>query len=596
MAMIPRQPKKMPTSITRFLGLNQDTTGDTQLKLGETPDMTNIRITENYKLRKREGYRAVFATMGVGKVVWKMWYGKVAGTFRFVFACNGKLWSHNRVTGANTEIGTVSDVRVCMFGFSGKLYVADGVDYFCWDGTTFSPVVGYRPLIAVATPPAGGGTTLETLNMLTGAKRQWFSGNGTDTAFFVRETAIGSIDWVKLNGVLLTPTTHYTVDLALGKVTFVTAPATGTVNNVEIAWTKGTGERGAIARLVWSTAYGPANNTRVFGWGDSQNPSTLRYTGLADGVPSAEYWPSTGYIMADAGQTITDCVRQQSALNIYTDSDAKIASSEIMTDALGRSVATFPTNPLHGAIGCSAPGQAQLVENQPVTVTTSGVYAWALTGIADERNAKHISKKVQTSLDTVDLSSAITVDWDTRGELWICVGSDVWIFNYRLGVWYMFTNIPATCFMVIDGQLYFGTADGQIMLFDTDIHGDNGQPITAHWETGFYDFSTETLMKFITRLWISIQPETKASVDISYITNRGAGAQSHTARYSLATFEHADFGKWSFLTSYNPQPFRFKIKAKKFVFFKLMLDSNNADEAFTVLSISFADRTGGESK
>ena len=53
MAQVRVQKPSNPTKIDRFLGLNEDSTGDTQLKLGESPDMTNFRITENYKLKKR---------------------------------------------------------------------------------------------------------------------------------------------------------------------------------------------------------------------------------------------------------------------------------------------------------------------------------------------------------------------------------------------------------------------------------------------------------------------------------------------------------------------------------------------------------------
>ena len=60
MAQVRVQKPSNPTKIDRFLGLNEDSTGDTQLKLGESPDMTNFRITENYKLKKREGYSPLF--------------------------------------------------------------------------------------------------------------------------------------------------------------------------------------------------------------------------------------------------------------------------------------------------------------------------------------------------------------------------------------------------------------------------------------------------------------------------------------------------------------------------------------------------------
>jgi hypothetical protein len=43
-------------TIDKFLGLHQDSTDGLNIEVGELAELTNIRITENYKMRKREGY------------------------------------------------------------------------------------------------------------------------------------------------------------------------------------------------------------------------------------------------------------------------------------------------------------------------------------------------------------------------------------------------------------------------------------------------------------------------------------------------------------------------------------------------------------
>jgi len=66
--------------------------------------------------------------------------------------------------------------------------------------------------------------------------------------------------------------------------------------------------------------------------------------------------------------------------------------------------------------------------------------------------------------------------------------------------------------------------------------------------------------------------------------------------YNTIDFGNIDFESFSFLNNLNPQPFRLKIKAKKFVYFKLILSNDSLSANATILSINLLSRTGGESK
>jgi len=130
------------------------------------------------------------------------------------------------------------------------------------------------------------------------------------------------------------------------------------------------------------------------------------------------------------------------------------------------------------------------------------------------------------------------------------------------------------------------------MKFLSSKTNDNGTAIDAHWETGFYDFDAVWLQKYIYEMWISLNPEGKTSVDITYETNYNQSPLTYQASYDLMTFVGMDFSQFSFSTSYNPQPFRFKIKAKKFVYFKLKLDNTDLGDTLTVVSINLASSYG----
>lgn len=593
MATIQVEPPRPPTTIDRFLGLNESTSGDTQLLLGESPNMLNYRLTEEMKLRKRNGYEQLFASIGAYNIR-GMWYGKISGSYHFLFAANGNVYKHDLTLGTNTSIGTLTDAKTFFFAFNDKVYILNGNEYKSWDGTTFGDVAGYIPLIATATPPAGGGTENEQINSLIGKKRQTFSADGTATVYQCAETSLTSVDVVKVGGVTKTVTTDYTVNLTTGVVTFVSAPPTG-VDNVDIQWTKGTGSRTEVTAHYYAMFYGGENDTRVFFYGDGSNRYV--YTGLANGVPSAEYIPALNYREISSNEfAVTDIVRQYDRQIIYTDGEEAWYSYYDPITVGGNTIADFPTYPLNDSIGNVAYGQAQLIQNNPFSIQ-SGVYEWAATNVRDERNAAYKSKRVQPSMDEVDLTTAITLDRESLKEYWLAIGNKIWIYNYRLDAWYKFqlAHTP-TCFIVINDELYFGTTGGQIMKFDSTLKTDNGTAITATWEMSFYDFDSEWLRKFLTEMWISLKPETKTSVEITYQTDRVADSDVYTAIYNLATFENADFSDWSFLVNYNPQPFRFKIKAKKFVYFKLILTNSDVDELLTVLSINLPVRFGSKVK
>lgn len=131
------------------------------------------------------------------------------------------------------------------------------------------------------------------------------------------------------------------------------------------------------------------------------------------------------------------------------------------------------------------------------------------------------------------------------------------------------------------------------MKFDENLRTYNGTTIEAVWEMGFFNFGVEWLRKFIQRIFVTILPRIKTHIDITYQTDINGSSDTYTAKYSLSNFEHCDFAHFSFVTNYSPQPFKFKIKAKKIDYFKLIIENNDTDTA-TVLSITIPSRTGGE--
>jgi len=585
-----------PYTLDKFLGVNKTAT-ETLLQLGEASTMTNWIITDDYKLQKTPGYVQIFATLGAHDIN-GMWYGSISGTSHLIFACNGHVYEHNLSTGANTDLGAVTDANPTTFFVSNNtVYIMDGTDLFSWAGTgSIASVAGYVPTVYTAAPPAGGGTILESINYLTGKKTQKFSGDNTATVYQLAELGIGSVDTVYVGGVLKTVTTDYTVSLANGTVTFVAAPATG-VNNVVITWTKTiAGDRDTIVKNRY---YGGVYYARYWVFGNPDHKATRYPSGVTmAGASDPSFWPK--FAESDVGEyEITDICTQYNKQLIFTSGDSSEASAwyseeEDYRDATtGAVTALFPVYPMNSKVGNVAKGQTQIIGNNPFTIW-KGIYEWVSTYVMNEKNAQWISKRVQNDLDVVDLTTALTVDWSDKGQYWICVGTTIWVLNYRTDTWHILelTDTP-TCFCLVEDKLYFGTTAGQIMRFDETLRTYNGTTITDSWEMGFFNFGVEWLRKFIQRIFVTILPRIKTHIDITYQTDRNGENDTYTAEYSLSTFEHMDFAAFSFETNYSPQPFKFKIKAKKIDYFKLIISNNDTDTA-TVLSVTIPARTGGE--
>ena len=221
-------------NIDKFLGINA--TGN-DLKKGELANMQNFKITDGYDVEKRNGYTEVLDT-ALGENIQGQWYGKIGATYWHLFACDGHVYA-NDGDGTVTDLGTLTDAPTNFFFFKDAVYIQNGAEYKKWTGTgVISDVTGHIPLIAVATLPAGGGTDYESVNLLNNKRRQQFNGDGSATAYVLREQNISSVDYVYVGGALKTVTTHYTVNLTTGVVTFTAGniPANG-INNVEIYWT-----------------------------------------------------------------------------------------------------------------------------------------------------------------------------------------------------------------------------------------------------------------------------------------------------------------------------------------------------------------------
>ena len=520
-------------------------------------------------------------------VVRGLWSGFVAGQEVLCAACNGYLWQLSRGedgSWSKTACGTIdTDEDVFMFGFSDSLYLLNGSQYRVWNGTALTDVGGYRPLVAVSVPPEGGGTTLEQVNKLTGARRVRVSPDGTATVFHLPEQNLASVDYVQYvaSG---TDITSYDVSLTDGTVTIAPAPAEGT-NSIEIGYSVTEDTAAEIRAMRYAELYNGSQDTRVFVYGDGTN--RCFYSGIDyDGLPRADYFPDLNVAhVGDENTAITAMIRHYDRLLCFKlDSAWAIGYSQV-TLADGWVTAGFYVAPINRSVGNCAPGQAVLVENRPRTLDGRSVVEWKSTSSSgningDERNAERVSQRVDETIRTFDLATAKTF-YDKYAHEYYVIGADgtALVHGIDADAWYVYTNFAAKCLINYMDELYFGTADGYLRHFSTQYFSDEGEAIDAYWESGSMPFAADFRRKYSAMLWVGIRPDDNGYLEVSAKTDR----KTDFAVYSFSTADAAQV----------PEMNRIKLKAKKFTYYNLILANNTSDRTATVVSVDIRVRGTG---
>lgn len=355
----------------------------------------------------------------------------------------------------------------------------------------------------------------------------------------------------------------YVTDTTAGTVTFGNAPASGS-KNIAVVYTSASTNRGDVTKYTNYKLFGGKNDNRVFLYG-SENRAI--YSDLADGVPSAEYFPVVNTM--DVGSKeydIMDLSVQYDRMLIHKEKGTFWSQYDYDTTLL---MANFPVYPLNDTIGSSYKGTAQLIRNDPFVINGKQVYRFVSSSVRDERNAKYVSDKIQPILDALTFTGVLTFDNEADREYWIIIDDDAYIYNYELEAWYHFDfahSITSIC--DAGGSIVLGTSGGQLMKMDTALT-DNGTNISATLETGWLDYNQPNRKKYSDYAWIDILPSAESLADV-YINVDGDEQQ--TARITL-------------LQASSPRTVRLKPKAKKFNRIKYRI-VNAEQKALILLGLS----------
>lgn len=609
--------------IKEWLGLHESADGDTNLKLGEGPVCRNFKITQDKKLKKRPGSKLMFRPpdndWGVCQGLWSGVVGQreevlgIFGGYLYRLWCDHVVDGHQKETWEAVKIGDLNPsdhgrgLRVTIFGFNGKVYISHLSWYYVYDEAGLRAVDPYVPLIEIAVTPLGAGTLLEQVNKLTTKRRVWLSPDGNATVFQLPEKLITSVEYAKLTAD--GSAVAYSANLQAGEVTFASAPAQG-INTIEVCYS--TGSIDPVFSQPYVEFYNGDQDNRVFLYGSSNK---AYYSGINyNGEPDATYFPDLNEIeVGDSGSKITGLIRYNSRLLCFKeDSTYTIQYGQYMLED-GSITPAFYLTPVHKSIGNEAPGQVQLVMNSPISIHGGAAYSWTGTSFgnmtADERQVKRISDRVYDTLNSFSRASIRCFDDNDHSEYYIIdtTQDKALVWNYAADAWYLYTGLDMRHPMLFHGEFYFASAQTGgarkpcVCQLDSDVpydERDNGDrdSIDCRWESGHMSFGADYQRKYSAMLWVGIKPASHGEVWVTVQTDRNGSMTEKVVGHSWASFANANFAAWSFSTSHRPKLRRLKIKAKKFVYYKLIFYTNTNDSTATVTASDIRVRFTGYAK
>ena len=265
----------------------------------------------------------------------------------------------------------------------------------------------------------------------------------------------------------------------------------------------------------------------------------------------------------------------------------------------------FPIKQGIGGLGAIARDAITTFLDDPVFLTRNGVYAIAQQDISSERALNIRSTRVNARLlSEKNLENAIMAEWNgylllgVNGKCFVAdaakksySGNKTGTFEYE---WYYWTNIPATSFGIVDGELFFGTSDGHLCRFNNDMvssrgeipshaYSDDGAAIVATWATPLSDdgdfMRLKTMVK--TGSGVFLKTYNRSGVSVSIRTDSGAEREIKERSAGILNFEDIDFSDFTFNTSpYMVVPFNTRIKKYKAI--QVICRNDKVNQAFGI--------------
>ena len=623
---VPESPVRNVYTITNFLGCDF-TSSPSAVDNNHSSNCVNMIRYMPGKVRKRTGYFEVVKGSGKVHSFWK-WdnnnylvhigrslyhIGKNSeGEFDFSVIEGGTSTASSIITNPggvnvtllNKKYGFIRSGNEGLIFGNGEVYFYKGGNVL-YKGNEYDI---YIPFVTISKRPDGGGTSYQAFNLLTNKFKESFyveQSASTETVFKMSFSNLASVDEVLVldsNGEWQS-VSNYTVNLATGTITFNTAPGASPIegeDNVVITASKlMVGYYDRIANCKFAIAYGIGGNyDRVF---ISGNPDYPNYDWYSDSN-NISYFPDNSYsvIGSDASPITGYAITSNYLVTLKgdgTERQAAIIRSGSLADN-GDPIFKIERS-LQGSPVISA--DSSIVAGiEPMFLTQEGIMALTSADITGEKLMNSRSYYLNGKLlqeEHLENSFAIR-----HGDYYMLfVNSHVYIldtlqilstkdapYSTRQYATFYWNNIPATCAASIESKLFFGTDDGSIMQFYTNLtdltsYNDIGQRIYCCYDTADIDallfFKVKTYRYFALRVFPSVASSVKV-----YALKKGVWEllkyDNTTIRY--LSFRYLQFSKFTFSTDKGLKIVSSKVRIKKQPHVRFRIENDQLNEPLMI--------------
>lgn len=473
-----------------------------------------------------------------------------------------------------------------------KLYIFDGTraivygDFSGWQAK-YLDEIGYVPTLVISAAPDGtGAQAYEDVNLTQPLRINSFLSNGADNVYYLSEQDIDNdvtptVTILTSGGIESLAISEYSP--TLGTVTFASPPPVSPVDgrdNIFIRYSKTSTENiSYINKCTIITSYGyDGNNNRLFVTGNPDFPNVDWFSASEDGT----YFPAENYTRVGFEPIINYIKTNDGKLGIQkslTDTDATMYYRK---SALYAGEEVFPIGEGVKTIGCISKHANANLLNDPLTLTDMGVYG-VIGSSYNEKFAMERSSFVKKRLlAETNLENAIAITY--QNKYYLAINDHVYVadsdykskiegnasnFQYE---WYYWDNCPVRIWFTFDGDLYFGTDDGQIVKFSEAAVTDLTVAFDQYYDTAYLDFNSITQSKTVKRVTVVSKPEAATNITLSYVT----------------VDEETEIVDKTYTTQTFPMVLQEKEKIKKFMFVKFRLSSDVAKKmSFYQIAIEY---------
>lgn len=495
------------------------------------------------------------------------------------FVFDGHLFVHSRnclflySNGEFTPVGAVWSNGAASSGWQirDKFYIADGnvfrVLYKAGSGYAVARIgtseddgaFSYTPTVVISRPPSGGGTQYEDYNLLCRNFTNSFyvsAGDQTETVFqltagdlarIVKVEKLAPEDpddpdskwvWTELTG-----GTDYSADLVNGLVTFTSAPGKSPVDgmdNVRITAALGNeryhGMWDKIRKCTTGILYGVGGLTdRLFLTG---NPDFPNYEWYSE-KDNPAYFPELNYsVLGDDGSAIVGYSIINDRLVAHKSAAVDGRNAVVQYGQMIDGKAQFPVVTMLRGEGAVSPKGFAFLRTEPLFVTARGISAITSSDVLGEKYSQIRSSYINGRLLRAPggLLGARAIVFKDLYLLF--VGQRVYVLdglqkayakeepysNHQYEGYYwllgLAENENVTAVWEFNNQLWFGTSSGRVYAFYTDpddpaSYNDNGEPISAIWDTPYLTGNITYNRKTFRYLGVTMQAYPATSLGVA---------------------------------------------------------------------------------